>query len=107
MPIDPWAEVLERLDDAVGLAGVDPAVGQVLRVPDRVLEVAIPVRMDDGRVEVFVGWRVHHNTARGPGKGGLRFHPQLDVNEVKALAASMTFKTAVADLPFGGAKCGG
>ena len=106
MPIDAWAEVLERLDDAVGLAGVDPAVGQVLRVPDRVLEVAIPVRMDDGRVEVFVGWRVHHNTARGPGKGGLRFHPQLDVNQVKALAASMTFKTAIVDIPFGGAKGG-
>jgi len=106
MATDAWAEVLERIDDAVALAGVDPAIGQVLRVPDRVLEVAVPVRMDDGRVEVFVGWRVHHNVARGPGKGGLRFHPQLGVSDVKALAASMTFKTAIVDIPFGGAKGG-
>jgi glutamate dehydrogenase (NAD(P)+) len=62
--------------------------------------------MDDGEVEVFVGWRVHHDTTRGPGKGGLRFHPQLDVDEVKALAASMTYKTAIVDIPFGGAKGG-
>ncbi|HEX4822175.1 MAG TPA: Glu/Leu/Phe/Val dehydrogenase [Acidimicrobiales bacterium] len=106
MGIDAWAEVLDRLDDAVSLAGVDPAIGHVLRVPDRVLEVAVPVRMDDGRVEVFIGWRVHHNVARGPGKGGLRFHPQLEVSDVKALAASMTFKTAIVDIPFGGAKGG-
>jgi glutamate dehydrogenase (NAD(P)+) len=62
--------------------------------------------MDDGMVEVFLGWRVQHDTSRGPGKGGLRFHPNLDVDEVKALAMSMTFKTAIADLPFGGAKGG-
>ena len=62
--------------------------------------------MDDGRVEVFTGWRVHHDTTRGPGKGGIRFHPDVDVDEVTALAAMMTFKTAVADLPFGGAKGG-
>src|SRR5436189_296596 len=76
------------------------------RPPRRVLEVAVPVRMDDGRVEVFTGWRVHHDTTRGPGKGGIRFHPDLDVHEVTALAADMTFKTAVANLPFGGAKGG-
>ncbi|HEY2429779.1 MAG TPA: Glu/Leu/Phe/Val dehydrogenase, partial [Acidimicrobiales bacterium] len=63
-------------------------------------------RMDDGRVEVFTGWRVHHDTTRGPGKGGIRFHPAVDVREVSALAAGMTFKCAVADLPFGGAKGG-
>ena len=62
--------------------------------------------MDDGRVEVFTGWRVHHNMARGPAKGGIRFHPELEVNDVVALAASMTFKTAVTSLPFGGAKGG-
>src|SRR3954447_19328097 len=106
MPTDAWTEVLERLDDAVALTGVDPAIGRVLAVPDRVLEVAVPVRMDDGRVEVFVGWRVHHSRIRGPGKGGLRFHPQLVVDDVKALAASMTFKTAIVDIPFGGAKGG-
>jgi len=64
------------------------------------------VRLDDGSVEVFTGWRVHHDTTRGPGKGGIRFHPDLDGDEVKALAAMMTFKTALVDLPFGGAKGG-
>jgi len=68
--------------------------------------VAVPVRMDDGRIEVFTGWRVHHDTTRGPAKGGIRFHPDVDVHEVMALAADMTFKTAVAKLPFGGAKGG-
>jgi glutamate dehydrogenase/leucine dehydrogenase len=98
--------VLERLDDAAVLVGVDPAIQRILRVPERTLEVSVPVRMDDGSIEVFTGWRVHHDTTRGPGKGGLRFHPEVDADEVKALAASMTFKTAVADLPFGGAKGG-
>jgi len=103
---DPWQAMLDRLDDAAGLVGLDPDIHAMLRVPRRVLEVAVPVRMDDGRVEVFTGWRVHHDTTRGPGKGGIRFHPAVDVREVNALAAAMTFKCAVADLPFGGAKGG-
>ena len=103
---DPWAAVLERLDDAAKLTGLDPDVHRLLRTPRRVLEVSVPVRMDDGRVEVFTGWRVHHDTTRGPAKGGIRFHPDVDAREVAALAAGMTFKTAVADLPFGGAKGG-
>jgi glutamate dehydrogenase (NAD(P)+) len=101
-----WEAVLERLDEAAELSKLDPDVHRVLRVPARVLEVAVPIRMDDGSVEVFTGWRVHHDTTRGPGKGGIRFHPELDVDEVKALAAMMTFKTALLDLPFGGAKGG-
>jgi glutamate dehydrogenase (NAD(P)+) len=103
---DPWAAVLERIDDAAALAGIEPDVHRLLRLPDRVLEVAVPIRMDDGHVEVFMGWRVHHNTARGPAKGGIRFHPQLDAGEVAALAADMTLKTAVVDIPFGGGKGG-
>jgi len=103
---DPWAAVLERLDDAAKLSGVDPDIHRILRAPRRVLEVSVPVRMDDGHVEVFTGWRVHHNTTRGPAKGGLRFHPQLDARETAALAADMTFKTAVVNIPFGGAKGG-
>src|SRR5437764_1258916 len=103
---DPWAAVLERLDDAAKLTGVDPDIHRMLRVPNRILEVAVPVRMDDGSVEVFTGWRVHHDTTRGPAKGGLRFHPELNVHDVTALAATMTFKTAVANLPFGGSKGG-
>ena len=103
---DPWAAVLERLDDAAKLSGIDPDIHRLLRTPRRVLEVSVPVRMDEGHVEVFTGWRIHHDTTRGPAKGGLRFHPQLDAREVAALAAAMTFKTAVANLPFGGAKGG-
>jgi glutamate dehydrogenase (NAD(P)+) len=103
---DPWSAVLERLDDAAKLTGVDPDVHRLLRTPRRVLEVAVPVRMDDGRVEVFTAWRVHHDTTRGPAKGGIRFHPDLTPHEVMALAADMTFKTAVAMIPFGGAKGG-
>ena len=103
---DPWAAVLERLDDAAELAGLDPDVHRLLQLPDRVLEVAVPVRMDDGHVEVFLGWRIHHNLARGPAKGGIRFHPNLNAAEVAALAADMTLKTAVVNLPFGGGKGG-
>jgi glutamate dehydrogenase (NAD(P)+) len=103
---DPWAAVLERIDDAATLAHLDPDIHRVLQRPNRVLEVSVPVRMDDGHVEVFVGWRIHHNTARGPAKGGIRFHPNLQAAEVAALAADMTLKTAVVDIPFGGGKGG-
>jgi glutamate dehydrogenase (NAD(P)+) len=101
-----WKAVLDHLDEAAELAKLDPDVHRMLRTPRRLLEVAVPVRLDDGTVEVFTGWRVHHDTTRGPGKGGIRFHPDLDADEVKALAAMMTFKTALVDLPFGGAKGG-
>ncbi|HTT87145.1 MAG TPA: Glu/Leu/Phe/Val dehydrogenase [Acidimicrobiales bacterium] len=103
---NPWEAVLERIDDAAALCGLSPDVLCLLKRPDRILEVAVPLRMDDGHVEVFVGWRVHHNTARGPAKGGIRFHPDLHVEEVAALAADMTLKTAVVDIPFGGGKGG-
>jgi glutamate dehydrogenase/leucine dehydrogenase len=106
MSASAWGAVLDRLDDAAKLANVDPDIHRMLRTPERILEVAVPVRMDDGSIEVFTGWRIHHDTTRGPGKGGIRFHPDVDVDEVKALAASMTFKTAILDLPFGGAKGG-
>ncbi|MEX2658880.1 MAG: Glu/Leu/Phe/Val dehydrogenase [Acidimicrobiales bacterium] len=101
-----WEAVLSRLDDAASLSGLNPDIHRLLRQPRRVLEVAVPVRMDSGAVEVFTGWRVHHDTTRGPGKGGIRFHPDVDVYETTALAAGMTFKTAILDLPFGGAKGG-
>jgi len=103
---DPWGAVLDRLDDAAKLIGLDGDVHRMLRTPRRVLEVAVPVRMDDGRVEVFIGWRIHHDTTRGPAKGGIRFHPEVDARQVAALAAGMTLKTAVVDIPFGGSKGG-
>ncbi len=103
---DPWEAVLERIDDAAALIGLNPDVHGLLRHPTRVLEVAIPVRMDNGKIEVFTGWRVHHDISRGPGKGGIRFHQTVTAHEVMALAAEMTLKCAVVDIPFGGAKGG-
>jgi glutamate dehydrogenase (NAD(P)+) len=103
---DPWNAILERIDDAAALAELDADVHRLLRTPERILEVAVPVRMDDGHVEVFTGWRIHHDTSRGPAKGGIRFHPALQAREISALAADMTLKTAVVDIPFGGGKGG-
>jgi glutamate dehydrogenase (NAD(P)+) len=103
---DPWQAQLERIDDGAKLIGLDEDIHKMLSVPTRVLEVAVPVRMDNGRVEVYLGWRVHHDVSRGPGKGGIRFHQTVTVSEVKALAAEMTLKCAVVDIPFGGAKGG-
>lgn len=101
-----WHAVLDRIDDAAELAGIAPRIHASLRHAERVLEVAVPIERDDGSVEVFTGWRIHHNTVRGPGKGGIRFHPDVDADEVRALSAQMTVKTAVCGLPFGGAKGG-
>jgi len=103
---DPWGAVLQRIDDAAALVGLDPDIHCMLRIPKRVLEVSVPVRMDSGHVEVFTGWRIHHDTTRGPAKGGIRFHSATSAREVAALAADMTLKAAVVDIPFGGGKGG-
>ena len=86
--------------------GLDDGVRELLSRPWRELKVAVPVRMDDGRIEVFEGYRVQHNGVRGPYKGGVRYHPSADQEEVKALASLMTWKNALVDVPFGGAKGG-
>ena len=99
-------DVLLHFNDAAARLGLDTGIRQMLREPWRDLRVSLPVRMDDGRIEVFRGYRVQHNGARGPYKGGVRFHPRADGDEVRALAALMTWKTALLDLPFGGAKGG-
>ena len=93
-------------DRAADRLRLDDGVRELLRRPWRELEVSVPVRMDDGRIEVFRGYRVQHNGARGPYKGGVRYHPMADKEEVKALASLMTWKTALVDIPFGGAKGG-
>ncbi|MFZ0667447.1 MAG: Glu/Leu/Phe/Val dehydrogenase [Acidimicrobiales bacterium] len=103
---DPWRAVLDRIEDAASLIDVDPALVSLMYNPERVLQVSVPVRMDDGHVEVFTGWRAHHSTIRGPAKGGIRFHPAVTADEVSALAAEMTLKCAVVGIPFGGGKGG-
>jgi glutamate dehydrogenase (NAD(P)+) len=107
-PVSPsaWESALFQLDDAARIIGLDPGVHEVLRNPRRTLEVAVPTRMDDGSIRVFTGYRVHHNTSRGPSKGGLRYHPEVSLDEVKALAMWMTWKCAVVNIPYGGAKGG-
>jgi glutamate dehydrogenase (NAD(P)+) len=93
-------------DRAADSLGLSPGVRRMFCEPWRELRASLPIRMDDGRVEVFIGYRVQHNAARGPYKGGLRFHPNANQDEVRALATLMTWKTALLDLPFGGAKGG-
>jgi glutamate dehydrogenase (NAD(P)+) len=104
--VSAWDSALSQLAEAARTMDLDPGVHEVLRHPRRALEVSIPVRMDDGMIRVFKGYRVHHNTSRGPSKGGIRYHPAVSLDEVKALAMWMTWKCAVVNIPFGGAKGG-
>ncbi|HEU4480827.1 MAG TPA: Glu/Leu/Phe/Val dehydrogenase [Actinomycetota bacterium] len=101
-----WATALAQLDEAAELMGLASGVHQILRAPKRALVVSVPFRMDDGSTRVYQGYRVHHNVTRGPAKGGIRFHPVVGLDEVKALAMWMTWKCAIANIPFGGAKGG-
>ena len=100
------AAALTQFDAAADHLALDAGVRAVLRSPHRELTVRFPVKRDDGSVEVFTGYRVQHNVARGPAKGGLRFHPEADLDDVRALAMWMTWKSALVDVPFGGAKGG-
>ena len=95
-----------QFDIAAEYLKLDPGLRQVLRTPKRVLEVSIPTKMDNGQLKVFTGYRVQHNIARGPSKGGIRYHPSVTLDEVKALAAWMTWKTATVNIPYGGGKGG-
>ncbi len=104
--LNPFKIAQSQLDTAAATLGLDDATHQLLRWPQRELRVTIPVRMDDGKVRVFNGYRVQYNSARGPAKGGLRWHPDETIDTVRALAAWMTWKTAVVDLPLGGGKGG-
>jgi len=95
-----------QFDLAAEYLKLDQGLRQILRTPKRVLEVSVPTKMDNGQVKVFTGYRVQHNVARGPAKGGIRYHPNVTVDEVKALATWMTWKCAAVNIPFGGGKGG-
>ena len=103
---NPYDNVLKVVQDAADMLGYDEADIAAVKYPERELKVSLPVRMDDGSVRVFEGFRVQHSTSRGPAKGGVRFHQGVNINEVKALAAWMTFKCAVVNIPYGGGKGG-
>src|SRR3981189_640740 len=101
--LNPFRIAQIQFDMAAEFLKLDPGLRQILRTPKRVLEVSLPTKMDNGQVKVFTGYRVQHNVSRGPGKGGIRFHPNVTLDEVKALAAWMTWKTATVNVPFAGA----
>jgi glutamate dehydrogenase (NAD(P)+) len=103
---NPWLNAQRQFDDAASILNLSSALRAVLREVRRELVVRFPVKLDNGRLRVFEGYRVQHNLTRGPAKGGLRFHPETNLDEVKALAMWMTWKCALANLPFGGAKGG-
>jgi len=105
-PDNVWEMAQRQLDEVARLIGLSDAIHQYLRVPKRVLEVSVPVKLDNGTTRCYMGYRVQHNMARGPGKGGIRFHPDVTLDEVKALAMWMTWKCALVNIPFGGAKGG-
>ncbi len=101
-----WMSQSARFEEAAERLNLDDGLSKILRTPTREVIVAIPVQLDDGRLEVFTGYRVQHSIARGPAKGGIRYAPDVTLDEVKALASWMTWKCAVVNIPFGGAKGG-
>ena len=103
---NPFAAMMDRFDRAAELLNLDSGLQKVLRNPERQIITSVPVAMDNGEVEVFKGYRVHYNTSRGPAKGGIRYDMAVNLDEVRALAAWMTWKCSVVNLPFGGAKGG-
>lgn len=104
--VNPWETAQEHLRTVAEKLNVDPFLVTILSNPDRVIEVTLPLQMDKGNAEVFTGYRIQHNNIRGPYKGGIRYHSNVSMDEVKALAFWMTMKNAVVDVPFGGAKGG-
>ncbi|MCL6546660.1 MAG: Glu/Leu/Phe/Val dehydrogenase [Bryobacteraceae bacterium] len=104
--LNPWLAAEARFDEAAARLGLDNGLCKILRLPSKEITVHIPVQLDDGRLEVFTGYRVQHSIARGPAKGGIRFAPDVTLDEVRALAAWMTWKCAVVNIPFGGGKGG-
>ena len=103
---NPWTHVSSLIERAGRLLGLDDGMIKRIITPERILEVAVPVRLDSGNIEMYTGWRIQHDTSRGPGKGGIRFHQSVNVDEIAALSADMSIKCAVVNIPYGGAKGG-
>ena len=103
---NPYQMALKQLQETAKIINLDEGIHKILAKPKRVLTVSLPVKMDDGRIEVFTGFRSQHNDARGPFKGGIRYHPQVTIEEVMALSMWMTWKCAIVGIPLGGGKGG-
>jgi glutamate dehydrogenase (NAD(P)+) len=103
---DLYRNSITQLEDAARTMKLDPNIAERLKVPKRALIVSVPIRLDDGSIKVFEGYRVQHSMTLGPGKGGIRFHPDVNLSEVAGLAMLMTFKCSLVGLPLGGAKGG-
>ena len=103
---NPWTHVSSLIERAGHQLGLDDGMIKRIITPERILEVAVPVRLDSGSIEMYTGWRIQHDTSRGPGKGGIRFHQSVNVDEIAALSADMSIKCAVVNIPYGGAKGG-
>src|ERR671925_995413 len=104
--LNPFRIAMRQFDTAAERCGLEPGLREVLRRPRRALSLSLPVKMDDGSIRVFEGFRVQHNNSRGPCKGGIRYHPDVTFDEVKALASWMTWKCATVNIPYGGGKGG-
>lgn len=104
---DPYENVRNVMSDAAKMAGIDSPYMEIIKCPQRETKVYLPVEMDDGSVHVFEGYRVQHSNIRGPFKGGIRYHQDITLNEVRALATWMSLKCAIANIPYGGANGGG
>jgi glutamate dehydrogenase (NAD(P)+) len=102
--LDPYEIAVMQLRKAVNVLGLDEETFEALKTHERIIQVKIPVRMDDGKIRVFIGWRAQHNSALGPYKGGVRYHPETSMSEVKALSMWMTWKCSLLQLPYGGGK---
>jgi glutamate dehydrogenase (NAD(P)+) len=101
-----WEMTQYRLDRTMELLSIKPGMQKYLRVPRKILEVSVPIKNDAGKIEIYKGYRVQHNTNRGPAKGGIRYHQDVNLDEIKALSMIMTWKCSLVNLPFGGAKGG-
>lgn len=101
-----YENVLKDIDEASDIINLDPGIRKIIKKPNMEIHVSVPIQLDNGDIEVFEGFRVRHNESRGPTKGGVRFHPNVDIDEVRALASLMTWKCSVVGIPYGGAKGG-